>query len=448
MKPTVFVPEPIAACGMALLEAACDCVAPWADGTAPGDAEAREMLHGADAVIVRLFEIGAADLEQSPRLKVIAKHGVGVDNIDCDAATARGIPVVFTPKANANSVAEHTIGLMLALARNVVPASIALRDGRFADRSQFIGVELAGRTLGIVGLGRIGSRVAEIAAVGLGMKVCGYDPYVAPGAYSGPAERVESLDELLAVADFLTLHVGLTAETRHLLDDRRLARLKPGCRVLNTSRGAVIDERALVRALEEEPDRRRGARRVRGGADRRRSPPVPGTQRAADAAHRVVQPRVDGPHGHRLRSGRPGRAAGPCPGRPRQSRCHVTVMSEYDSAPGTSYGVTAVPATPSSQQWLTIVALTSGQAPSAGTGSMPSFPSWRRWAERLIGWTGPRPVDCIWIGTAMSQVQACRMRFFPSISALGWTRCPRTNLWCVSKPSPDPCRAATWTLAV
>ena len=251
MRPTVFVPEPIAACGMALLEAACDCTAPWAEGRVPTDDEAREMLRGADAVIVRLFEIGAADLEQSPRLKVIAKHGVGVDNIDCDAATARGIPVVFTPKANANSVAEHTIGLMLALARNVVPASVALREGRFADRSHFIGVELAGRTLGIVGLGRIGSRVAEIAAVGLAMKVCGYDPYVAPGTYAGPAERMASLDELLAAADFLTLHVGLTAETRHLLDDRRLARIKPGCRVLNTSRGAVIDESALVRALEE-----------------------------------------------------------------------------------------------------------------------------------------------------------------------------------------------------
>ena len=251
MKPTVFVPEPIAACGMALLEAACDCVAPWAEGRVPTDAEAREMLHGADAVIVRLFEMGAADLERCPRLKVIAKHGVGVDNIDCDAATARGIPVVFTPKANANSVAEHTVGLMLALARNVVPASVALREGRFADRSQFIGVELAGRTMGIVGLGRIGSRVAEIAATGLAMQVCGYDPYVAPGAYSGPAERLASLDELLAAADFLTFHVGLTAETRHLLDDRRLARLKPGCRVLNTSRGAVIDERALIRALEE-----------------------------------------------------------------------------------------------------------------------------------------------------------------------------------------------------
>ena len=251
MNPAVFVPEPIAACGMALLEAACDCTAPWAEGNVPSEAEARELLRGADAVIVRLFGIGAADLERCPRLRVIAKHGVGVDNIDCDAATARGIPVVYTPKANANSVAEHTVGLMLALARNVVPASVALRDGRFAERSRFIGVELAGRTLGVVGLGRIGSRVAEIAAAGLAMKVCGYDPYVAPSAYAGPAERVTSLDELLGMADFLTFHVALSAETRHLLDDRRIAKLKPDCRVLNTSRGAVIDERALIRALEE-----------------------------------------------------------------------------------------------------------------------------------------------------------------------------------------------------
>ena len=251
MKPTVFVPEPIAACGMALLEDACDCRAPWAEGRSLTEAESRELLRNADAVIVRLFTIGGADLERCPRLQVIAKHGVGVDNIDCDAATARGIPVVYTPKANANSVAEHTIGLMLALARDVVSASVALRAGRFADRARFIGVELAGKTLGIVGLGRIGSRVAEIAAAGLAMKVYGYDPYVAPGAYAGSAERVESLDGLLGAVDFLTLHVGLSPETRHLLDDERIATLKPGCRVLNTSRGAVIDERALIRGLEE-----------------------------------------------------------------------------------------------------------------------------------------------------------------------------------------------------
>ena len=217
----------------------------------PPGAETREMLHGADAVIVRLFEIDAADLERCPDLKVIAKHGVGVDNIDCAAATARGIPVVYTPKANANAVAEHTIGLMLALARHVVGASVALRDGRFADRGRFIGVELAGKTLGVVGLGRIGSRVAEIAAAGLAMKVRAYDPYLAPNAYTGPTERAASLDELLGAADFLTLHVGLSPETRHLIDDRRIAKLKPGCRLINTSRGAVIDQRALIRGLEE-----------------------------------------------------------------------------------------------------------------------------------------------------------------------------------------------------
>src|SRR5207245_8659526 len=129
----------------------------------------------ADAVVVRLFQIRADDLLGAPRLKVIAKHGVGVDNIDVAAATARRIPVVFTPTANANAVAEHAMTLILALARNLYPASAALFAGRW---SKCEGVELAGKTLGVIGLGRIGRRVAEMALHGFGMKVLAYDPIV------------------------------------------------------------------------------------------------------------------------------------------------------------------------------------------------------------------------------------------------------------------------------
>ena len=237
---------------MAILKDACHCVAPWEDGRKLRDAELKEILYGSNAVIVRLFKINASDMERCPDLKVIGKHGAGVDNIDCEAATAHGITVVNTPTANANAVAEHTIGLMLALARHTVPAAIAVHAGRFGDRDQFFGVELAGKTLGIVGLGRIGSRVAEMASAGLAMKVCGYDPYLTTAMYKGPAELATSLEDLFSKADFLSLHVALNAETRHLIDDERIAMLKPGCRIINTCRGAVIDERTLIRALETE----------------------------------------------------------------------------------------------------------------------------------------------------------------------------------------------------
>ena len=181
---------------------------------------------------------------------MIGKHGVGVDNIDCQAATDRRIPVVYTPTANANAVAEHTVGLMLALARNLVPASAALREGRFRSRVQFKGGELSGKTLGIIGLGRVGSRVAQIASAGLGMTVYAYDPYLSSANYAGPAEFAGSIADLFGSADYLSLHVALSPDTRHLIDDRRIGMLKSGCRIVNTSRGAVIDESALIRALE------------------------------------------------------------------------------------------------------------------------------------------------------------------------------------------------------
>jgi D-3-phosphoglycerate dehydrogenase len=244
VRPVVFIPEPIAAAGLDLLRGDCDCLLGWKDG--PAD---HADLYRADGVIVRLFQIEERDIARSRRLKVIAKHGVGLDNIDCDAATRAGIPVVYTPTANANAVAEHTLALMLALSRQIAPAETALREGRFEQRGRFQGVELAGKTLGILGLGRIGSRVAEMATLGLHMTVVAYDPYLAAESYSGPAQLTTSLQKLLEQADFLTLHVELTAETRRLIDGPKLELVKPTCRLINTSRGAVIDEEALVRAL-------------------------------------------------------------------------------------------------------------------------------------------------------------------------------------------------------
>ena len=251
MKPVVFIPDRIAECGMERLRAECECIAPWAIGETLTPEVSQRALARADAIIVRLFSVRTEELSLAPRLKVIAKHGVGVDNIDVAAATARRILVVFTPTANANAVAEHTMAMILALARHIHPAAAALEAGRFQDRNLFEGVELAGKTLGVVGVGRIGGRVAQIARQGFDMRVRGYDPCISPADYRGPAELEPSLEKLLTESDFLTLHLPLNNETRHLLNSARLSLLKPGCRVVNTSRGAVIDEAALATALRE-----------------------------------------------------------------------------------------------------------------------------------------------------------------------------------------------------
>jgi len=257
MKHVVFVPERISECGMNLLRSQCDCIAPWAVGQAPNAMELQELLPRADAALVRLFAIRAAELASAPRLKVIAKHGVGVDNIDVAAATSRKIPVLFTPTANANAVAEHAMALMLALARQIVPSSEAMRGGRFHERTQIEGCELAGKTLGIIGLGRIGRRVAAMAR-GFAMGICAFDPFVQRVDGLEGIEVERSLDALVRKADFLTLHLPLTGDTRHLVNESLLKLLKPTCRIINTSRGAVIDEAALAAALNE--------RRIAGAA--------------------------------------------------------------------------------------------------------------------------------------------------------------------------------------
>ena len=253
MKPTVFVPEHIDRSGLDLLREQCECLIPWEKGSQEVDTdELRAMLYEVDAVIVRLFKIGEEDLERTNRLKVIAKHGVGVDSIDCQAASDKGIPVVYTPAANANAVAEHTLTLILSLARGIVPAHAAVREGRFHQRNQLQGVELAGSVLGVIGLGRIGARVAQIASVGFEMVVHAFDPFVQKEDYSGPAILEDSLEPLLRKADFLTIHVPSTPDTKHLINEQSLDMAKSDCIIVNASRGAVINEKALVQALKED----------------------------------------------------------------------------------------------------------------------------------------------------------------------------------------------------
>ncbi len=250
MKPVVFIPEPIAKSGIDLLNDECEIVAPWRDDDTVSNDRLRSLFYEADAAITRLFRVSADDIERCRNLKVIARHGVGVDMVDCQAATARGVPVLYTPGANSRSVAEHTIALIMALARQIGPAWQAVLDGKFDQRTSFEGIELAGKTLGLIGLGQVGRRVAEIAAQGLKMDVCGYDPFVKKDGYEGSASIEDSLEAVLRRADFLSLHVPLIPQTKRLLTEKHLQQLKPGCRVVNTSRGGVVDEAALIRALE------------------------------------------------------------------------------------------------------------------------------------------------------------------------------------------------------
>ncbi len=213
-----------------------------------GDA-LKEAVRAADGLIVRSGTRVTADLLEEPgKLRAIVRAGVGVDNIDVAAATRKGILVMNTPGGNTMSTAEHTIALLMALARNLPVADASLHSGRW-ERGKFVGTQLAGKTLGVVGLGRIGREVARRAA-GLDMKVVGYDPFLAPaGAAQLGLEAVAGLDELLPRCDFLTVHTPLTDETRDLIDAARLAQLPKGARVLNCARGGIVNEAALAEAL-------------------------------------------------------------------------------------------------------------------------------------------------------------------------------------------------------
>jgi D-3-phosphoglycerate dehydrogenase len=183
----------------------------------------------------------------TPELRVIGRAGVGVDNIDVPAATARGIVVMNAPDGNTITTAEHTIALLVALARSVPQANSSLKSGKW-ERKSFIGVELTGKTLGVVGLGRIGRGVASRARA-LGMNIVAYDPFVAPEQARDLEIEVAPLDEVFARADFLTVHTPLTAETRGIIGKEAFTKMKPGVRVINCARGGLVDEQALFEAI-------------------------------------------------------------------------------------------------------------------------------------------------------------------------------------------------------
>jgi D-3-phosphoglycerate dehydrogenase len=215
-------------------------------GLAP--AELQAALKDCEGLIVRSETKVTADLlEAAHRLRVIGRAGVGVDNIDVSAATIRGVVVMNAPDGNTITTAEHTIAMLISLARSIPQASSSLKSGRW-DRKKFVGVELQGKTLGIVGLGRIG-RVVASRARAMGMFIVAYDPFIAPEQARDLEIELASLDEVYARADFLTVHTPLTAETRGLVDREAISKMKTGARIINCARGGLVDEDALYEAI-------------------------------------------------------------------------------------------------------------------------------------------------------------------------------------------------------
>jgi D-3-phosphoglycerate dehydrogenase len=206
------------------------------------------IIGGFDGLAIRsATKVSPKILEQAKNLKVIGRAGIGVDNVDIPAATARGIIVMNTPFGNSITTAEHAITLMLALARQIPQADISTQAGKW-EKNRFMGVEITGKTLGVIGCGNIGSIVAD-RAIGLKMKVIAFDPFLSPErALDLGVEKVE-LDDLLKRADFITLHTPLTEKTKNVIGAQALEKAKPGVRIINCARGGLVDEQALVAAL-------------------------------------------------------------------------------------------------------------------------------------------------------------------------------------------------------
>lgn len=243
-RPLVVAAEPISATGLELLGRTCR-VEEAAD-VPRGDL--LELMGEARGLVVRSgVRVDRELIAAAPRLAVIGRAGVGLDNIDLEAAREAGAEVVSTPAANSISAAEHTMALMLAMCRHIPQADASLRAGAW-DRTRFWGVELYGKTLGVVGLGRIGTLVAE-RALAFGMSFLVYDPYLTEERVAGLGGELVELETLLSRSDFITIHIPLTGETRNLIGREALAAAKPGVRIVNASRGGVLDEEALVEAL-------------------------------------------------------------------------------------------------------------------------------------------------------------------------------------------------------
>ena len=244
----VLVADAISPRGIEALAAGGDLIVDVRTGLK--ESELLEIIPEYAALVVRSqTKVTAKVVAAARALKAIGRAGVGVDNVDVEAATRRGIIVMNTPGGNTVSTAEHAFSLLVSIARNIPQADASVRAGKW-DRKSFEGVELNGKTLGILGMGRIGTEIAR-RGIAFGMRPIAYDPYLSPSrARSLQVELFEDLNEVLARADFVTLHMPITGETKHLLDRDRLALMKKGVRVVNCARGGLIDEVALYDALQ------------------------------------------------------------------------------------------------------------------------------------------------------------------------------------------------------
>jgi D-3-phosphoglycerate dehydrogenase len=240
-RPRVLVREEIADAGIELLRSSFDV-------DVDAESDLATIIGGYDAIIIRsATKLTAGLIAAATNLKVIGRAGVGVDNVDVEAATRRGIVVANAPESNIISAAEHTVGLLVALARNIPQAHAALQNGRW-ERSKWGGVELAEKTLGILGYGRIGQQVAR-RALGLQMRVVAYDPFISGERFREAGVESDTLDGVLARADFVTLHLPLNDETRGVINAGTIARMKDGARIVNAARGELIVDEALIEAL-------------------------------------------------------------------------------------------------------------------------------------------------------------------------------------------------------
>ncbi len=211
--------------------------------------ELESVVGGYDALVVRsATKVTARVLERAERLRAVGRAGVGVDNVDLPAATRRGVLVMNTPGGSSVTVAELTLGMMLALSRHVAQATASIKGGKW-EKKRFQGRELAGKTLGVVGIGNIGSVVVE-RCLAMKMRVIAFDPFISADAAARIGVTQVSLDELWPQADFISLHVPLTEQTRNLVNAQTIAKMKPGALLVNCARGGIVDEAALAEALE------------------------------------------------------------------------------------------------------------------------------------------------------------------------------------------------------
>jgi D-3-phosphoglycerate dehydrogenase len=245
-----------------------------------------ELARDVDAIIIRANgRVSARVMDAAPGLQVIGRHGVGLDGIDLEAARARGIPIVYTPDANTESVAEQCVGLMLAVSKQIARADKAIRQGRWQVRYEYIGQEMLGRTLGMVGMGRIGGRVAEICHLAFHMPVLYYDVVSYPQAEQKLDAKKLALNDVLPQADYVSVHVPLLPATKSMIGREQFALMKKGAIFINTARGPIVDEAALVDALKR-------GHLAGAGLDVYAVEPTPGDNPLLQLEHVVLTPHM------------------------------------------------------------------------------------------------------------------------------------------------------------